>query len=241
MTLFRSWVFIFFIIILRYFIVAGAAFLVWYVIFRKRAAPKKIQPAFPRNEDYRREIIFSCITMFIFATVPFLLLNTGIRKYTLFYTGIYTHGAVWFWAAFPLMLILHDAYFYFMHRLMHHPRLFRHFHLLHHRSTNPSPWAAFAFHPLEAITEAGIVVLFVFIMPLCFYHLFFFFAVMMLYNVYGHLGWELYPKSFREGRTGRWLNTSLRHNRHHQFFRGNYGLYFLWWDRWCGTLREGEE
>lgn len=26
-------------------------------------------------------------------------------------------------------------------------------------------------------------------------------------------------------------------NTHHQFFNGNYGLYFLWWDRWMGTLR----
>jgi sterol desaturase/sphingolipid hydroxylase (fatty acid hydroxylase superfamily) len=61
---------------------------------------------------------------------------------------------------------------------------------------------------------------------------------MMVYNVYGHLGYELYPKGFASSRIGLWINTSVNHNQHHQYFNGNYGLYFLWWDRWMGTLRE---
>ena len=61
---------------------------------------------------------------------------------------------------------------------------------------------------------------------------------MMIYNVYGHLGWELYPKNFQRSLIGKWINTSINHNQHHQYFKGNYGLYFLWWDRWFGTLRE---
>ncbi|MEI7983754.1 MAG: sterol desaturase, partial [Bacteroidota bacterium] len=28
-----------------------------------------------------------------------------------------------------------------MHRLIHHPLLFKRVHLVHHQSTNPSPWA----------------------------------------------------------------------------------------------------
>jgi len=52
-----------------------------------------------------------------------------------------------------------------------------------------------------------------------------------------HLGYELYPTGFSKSRSGRWINTSVNHNFHHQFFKGNYGLYFLWWDRWMGTLR----
>ena len=233
----RSWFFIFSIIVLRYFLVAGLAFFIWYVVRKKKISFKKIQLRFPHSTDYKREILYSCITMFVFALVPYLILNTGIRKYTLFYTGIDTYGRIWFWSAFVVMLVLHDAYFYFTHRLIHHPKLFKTVHLLHHKSTNPSPWAAFAFHPLEALVEIGIVVLFVFCLPLSFYHLFFFFLVMMLYNVYGHLGWELYPKGFNKTKIGRWVNTSVNHNQHHQFFKGNYGLYFLWWDRWFKTIR----
>ncbi len=233
----RSWFDIFLIIAMRYFIIAGVAFLVWYIIRKKVIAHKKIQIRFPTLKDYQREILFSCVTILIFSCVPYILLNTSIRKYTLFYLDTNSYSKLWFWTAFLVMLFLHDAYFYFTHRLMHHPKLFKTFHLLHHKSTNPSPWAAFAFHPLEALVEVGIVVLFIFCLPICRYHLFFFFLVMMLYNVYGHLGWELYPKGFSKSIVGKWINTSINHNQHHQFFKGNYGLYFLWWDRWFKTIR----
>jgi Delta7-sterol 5-desaturase len=136
------------------------------------------------------------------------------------------------------MLVMHDAYFYWIHRLMHHPGIFKWFHLVHHKSINPSPWAAFAFHPLEAIVEVGIIVVFLFTIPVTRIHLFVFFLFLMAYNVYGHLGWELYPKNFQRSFIGKWINTSVNHNQHHQYFKGNYGLYFLWWDRWMGTLRK---
>lgn len=64
---------------------------------------------------------------------------------------------------------------------------------------------------------------------------------MMIYNVYGHLGFELYPRKFASGKIGRWINTSVNHNMHHQYFTGNYGLYFLFWDRWMGTLHPDYE
>lgn len=233
----KTWFDFFLIIALRYFIIAGLAFLVWYIIRKKVIGFKKIQLRFPELKDYQREILYSSITIIIFSFVPYYLLNTHLRQYTLFYINIEQYGWLWFWLAFPIMLLLHDAYFYFTHRLMHHPKLFKQVHLIHHKSTNPSPWAAFAFHPLEAIVEVGIVVLFIFCLPLCRYHLFFFFLFMMVYNVYGHLGWELYPKGFSKSKIGKWVNTSVNHNQHHQFFKGNYGLYFLWWDRWFNTIR----
>lgn len=226
---------------LRYFIIAGLAFLVFYVIYKNKWGYKKIQPKFPKHSDYYREIVYSVITIAIFSLVAFVMLGTSITKYTQFYYQFKTYPTWWFWLAFPIMLLVHDAYFYITHRLMHHPQLFKLFHLVHHKSTNPSPWAAFAFHPLEAVVEAGIVVVFLFIMPIMKWHLFFFFLFMMLYNVYGHLGWELYPKGFAKSKLGKWINTSINHNQHHQYFKGNYGLYFLWWDRWFKTIRPDYE
>ena len=61
---------------------------------------------------------------------------------------------------------------------------------------------------------------------------------MIVYNVYGHLGYELYPKGFAKNALGKWINTSVSHNQHHQYFKGNYGLYFTFWDRMMGTLRD---
>lgn len=43
---------------------------------------------------------------------------------------------------------------------------------------------------------------------------------------------------FSQSKVGKWINTSVNHNQHHEYFTGNYGLYFLWWDRWMGTLRQ---
>jgi lathosterol oxidase len=55
------------------------------------------------------------------------------------------------------IVIAHDAYFYWAHRIMHHPKLFKHFHRAHHRSITPTPWAAYSF----AIPEAAAMFLFV--------------------------------------------------------------------------------
>lgn len=227
---------------LRYFIFAGMAFLLTYVVWRTKLRGRKIQSRFPKNKDYRREIGYSILTIAIFAAVPVLLIfNDGIRPFTKYYTDIEQYGKLYFFSAFLIMLLLHDTYFYWMHRLMHHPALFRYFHLVHHQSTNPSPWAAYAFHPLEAIVEVGVVPLFLFLMPIHKLHLALFFLFMIIYNVYGHLGYELYPKGFSRSRIGRWINTSVNHNQHHQYFKGNYGLYFLFWDRLMGTIRPDYE
>jgi lathosterol oxidase len=70
------------------------------------------------------------------------------------------------------------------------------------------------------------------------YHLIFFFLFMIIYNVYGHLGYELYPKNFNKTVLCKYINTSVAHNQHHKYFKGNYGLYFTIWDHLMGTLRE---
>src|ERR1700761_1191257 len=223
----------------KYYVIAGIAFLVFYVLLRRRVAWKKIQTRYPSAADYRRELLFSTVSIVIFSLPPLILVqNDALRPHTTFYGPIAKYGWVYFFAAFPLLFLMHDTYFYWMHRLIHHPRLFRLFHLVHHRSTNPSPWSAYAFHPLEAFAESLIFVIFLFTIPISVWHLFVFFVLSLMYNVYGHLGFELYPAGFHRHPLGRWMNTSVSHNQHHRYFKGNYGLYFLFWDRVMGTLRE---
>jgi lathosterol oxidase len=222
----------------KYYVIAGIAFVVFYVLLRKRITWRKIQPKFPRNKDYRRELIFSTVSILIFSLPPILLLDVDqLRAHTTFYRKIPEHGWIYFFALFPLLFLMHDAYFYWMHRLIHHPKLFRLFHLVHHRSVNPSPWAAYAFHPFEAFLESFIFVIFLFTFPISGWHLLVFFVISLMYNVYGHLGFELYPAAFNKHWLGRWVNTSVSHNQHHHYFNGNYGLYFLFWDRMMGTMR----
>ncbi|MBL0154726.1 MAG: sterol desaturase family protein [Chitinophagaceae bacterium] len=222
----------------RYMILATLAFVIAYWLLRNTIRGRKIQLKFPKTIDYLREIGFSALTIFVMAFIPFLILgNPSIAKHTKFYMDIHEYGMTWFVLAFPVMAFIHDTYFYWMHRLIHHPAIFKWVHLVHHKSTNPSPFAAYAFHPLEAILEAGIFVVFVLTIPVNKFHLIFFFLFQIVYNVYGHCGWELYPKGFNKHWLGKWINTSVNHNQHHQYFKGNYGLYFLFWDRMMGTIR----
>lgn len=222
----------------RYFELAAIGFLVFYIIWKNRFSYKKIQNKRPLQKDYLREIGYSIITMLIFALVPCVLLkNHSISIHTTLYRNINEHGWLYFFAAFPIMFVMHDTYFYFTHRLMHHKNIFKYFHLVHHHSTNPSPWAAYSFHPLEAVVEVGIFAIFLFTIPIHPLHLALFFLFSIAYNVYGHLGWELYPKNFNKHWFGKWVNTSISHNQHHQYFKGNYGLYTLFWDRMFGTIR----
>jgi Delta7-sterol 5-desaturase len=222
----------------NYFLTAGSAFIIFYIILRKRIEFKKIQSKFPQNKDYRREIFYSIISIIIFSFPPmFMLFNDNIRPHTQYYSVISEHSKLYFFSAFVLMIFIHDAYFYWLHRLMHNKFLFKFVHLIHHKSTNPSPWAAYAFHPIEAVLESGIFVLLLFIMPLQDWHLIVFFICSLIYNVYGHLGFELYPKGFSKNWFGKWINTSVNHNMHHHYFEGNFGLYFTFWDRLMGTIR----
>ncbi len=222
----------------NYFLIAGITFIVFYVLLKKKIELKKIQRKFPQNKDYRREIAFSLVSIVIFSFPPvFILFNDNIRPLTQYYTTIDQHSLVYFFSAFVIMIFIHDTYFYWLHRIMHHKLIFKFVHLVHHKSTNPSPWAAYAFHPIEAILESGIFVLLLFIMPLQDWHLIVFFICSLMYNVYGHLGFELYPAGFSKNWFGKWINTSVSHNMHHQYFEGNYGLYFNIWDRLMGTIR----
>jgi len=221
----------------RYFLIALIAFIIFYVLFRNKLFHQKIQQKFPKTIDYLREGGYSLSTMIIFSLIVVLLNSPAIGPHTTRYKEIGEFGWLYYFSAFPIMFFMHDAYFYFAHRIMHHPTLFKHVHLIHHHSTNPSPWAAYAFHPLEAIVEQGIVVIFYFTIPIHITHLAIFFLFSIIYNVYGHLGYEIYPRGFNKTMVGKWVNTSTNHNQHHQYFKGNYGLYTLIWDRVFGTIR----
>ncbi len=221
--------------LLRYLFFAGIAFYIFYKIYDKAWRKYKIQLKLPATSDYYREIGYSLLTATIFAIVGILIFRTPLRNYTQLYRNIGDWGW-WYWAlSIILMLIIHDTYFYWTHRAMHHPRLFKTFHRIHHKSTNPSPWAAFAFHPLESIVEVGVIIPIVILIPIHWTALVVWLNLMMLYNVYGHLGYELYPKNFGKHPIGKWMNTSVNHNMHHKYFKGNYGLYFRFWDEWMGT------
>jgi len=229
------WV-LFAIILLRYVILASLAFLIYYVFRKRQWLFKKIQQRFPSSKDYAREILYSIATSVIFTGIGLFVFASPFERLTQAYYKIADRGLAYFIVSIFLMILVHDTYFYWTHRWMHRRGVFRLFHQVHHRSTNPSPWAAFSFHPLEAVVEGGVIIVIAVLFPVHPLAVGIFLLFMMAYNVYGHLGYELYPKGFSRTIIGRWINTSINHNLHHQHINGNYGLYFLWWDHWMGTI-----
>ena len=120
---------------------------------------------------------------------------------------------------------------------MHRPALFRVAHAVHHASRPPTAWAAMSFHPWEAITGAVVIPALVLTIPIHVAALGVVLAVMTVMGVTNHMGWEMFPRALVAGRAGNWLITASHHQRHHQQYGCNYGLYFRFWDRLCGTDR----
>lgn len=223
-------------IFIRYFLSALLAFLIFYVWFKNQQAIPKIQKKFPKRKDYVRDLTYSLITIAIFGVIA-LISFVVLKPYNLLYDSFDQRSLGYWIATIPVIFLIHDFYFYWIHRLMHLPLLFQSVHRIHHLSTNPSPWTAYAFHPYEAILEGLIILILSFTVPTHRVIIVGFMIFQIIYNVYGHLGFELFPPNFNKTIIGKWINTSVAHNQHHMRYTGNYGLYTLIWDRLFGTLR----
>ncbi len=159
------------------------------------------------------------------------------RGWTRIYTDWNSYPLWWLPVSLLLALFAHDSWFYWTHRWMHAPRPFRIAHAVHHASRPPTAWAAMSFHPLEAVTGAVVIPALVFVIPIHVAMLGLVLAIMTLMGVTNHMGWEMFPRSLVHSRLGGWLITASHHQRHHEDYRCNYGLYFRFWDRLCGTDR----
>jgi len=157
------------------------------------------------------------------------------RGWTRLYTDPHRWPLWWMPLSVLAFLLAHDAYFYWTHRLMHRPRPFRTMHAVHHASRPPTAWAAMSFHPWEALSGAVVIPLLVFLVPIHVAMLGLVLTIMTVMGVTNHMGWELFPRWVVHGPLGRWLITASHHQRHHEKFLTNYGLYFRIWDRLCGT------
>jgi sterol desaturase/sphingolipid hydroxylase (fatty acid hydroxylase superfamily) len=225
----------------RYVVVAGAAFLLFWVVGRERFRPRLIQGSHPPRRKLKHDFAWSMSTVAIFSLFGLGLHFGGHAGIFRRYESIAEYGWVWFLASIPLLIVLQDTYFYWTHRAMHTRLLYRWVHRVHHASTNPSPWTAYAFSPLEAIVHAGFVPLVWAILPLHQLAVFAFLAYMIVINVLGHLSIELLPQGFVSGRLTGLHTTTTHHNQHHRHFTSNFGLYSTFWDRTMGTLHPDYE
>ena len=198
---------------------------------------RRLHPGLYAGQDaqIRREIGWSLASAAIYG-VPAGIVAWGWqeRGWTLIYTDVTAYPLWYLPASLLFYLVAHDTWFYWTHRLLHRPAWFRAAHAVHHASRPPTAWAAMSFHPLEAVAGAVVIPALVFAVPIHAAMLGLVLAVMTVMGVTNHMGWELFPKAF--ARSG-WLITASHHQRHHDDYGCNYGLYFRLWDRLCGTDR----
>jgi sterol desaturase/sphingolipid hydroxylase (fatty acid hydroxylase superfamily) len=224
------------IIWIRYFVIAGMFHWAIWMRPEERVQGTRLASVRPTRKTVLREARTSGLVSFIYALPAAALIEAWKHGGTAIYTE-WSGPVDWLWAPVSLLiyLVLHDAYFYWTHRAMHHPRLYAATHRTHHTSKQPTPWAAFCFHPWEAIISAWFIPALAFIIPI---HMGTFLAllVVMTFNsVANHAGWEIWPRSWLDGPVGRHLITARHHNLHHTRFSRNYGLYFRFWDRLMNT------
>jgi len=226
---------------LRYVIGAGGVFLIINGALTPLLRGRVIRDRDIGVRQIRRELLTSFRTVLIFAAAGFLIWlgdGLGLLKY---YQDPAALGWGWFVVSVVLMIVLHDAWFYWTHRLIHHPRLFPLFHRTHHRSNNPTPFTAYAFDSGEAAINALYVLVVGAIFPISFLAMFIFTAHMMLRNAIGHCGYEIFPRDQWGLPLFDWSTTVTHHDMHHERANGNYGLYFTFWDRLMGTEHDDYE
>lgn len=232
---FLRWLIAFGLLSFRYILLAGGAYLLFYVYKRQDWFYMKIQQKFPSKKSITSEIFHSFLTFAVFGWMVVLINVLRTHNLTQVY-GDLSSRSLWYYAFTSVFVIFfHDAYFYWAHRLMHHPKIYKYVHRVHHLSTDPTPLAAFSFHPLEAILEIGFVPLLLIMMPIHYSSFLILSIWMILFNVVGHLGYEIMPKNFVRHSIFKFSNTPTHHNMHHRYVRCNYGLYFNLWDRLMGT------
>jgi lathosterol oxidase len=228
-------------LVIRYALLAGLGWVLCYVLFKRRWLHRKVISRFPRWPEIRRELAYSLLSMVIFGLVGAGTVMASRHGWTHLYWQIGQHGWGWFWLSIVCVIFLHDAYFYWTHRMMHHRRLYKLFHRVHHLSTNPSPWASYAFSPLEAVVQASIFPLAAAVLPIHPLAFLIFMFWQITFNILGHTGYEFHPAGLMKSRL-RWvLNTPTYHVLHHEKFQGNYGLYFNLWDWLMGTNHPDSE
>jgi len=217
----------------RYVVTAGVMALSVAGVMSTGWAVRRIQERRAKGRDYVREITSSLRTALMFSLVGFSIFAG--REYGLFAEP---PASTWTMTVVTLaaMVVVHDAYFYWTHRAMHHPALFKAFHRFHHQSVTPTPFTSYAFSVPETLVQAAFMPLWMIAVPTQNTTALIFMTIMIIRNVWGHAGVELHPRGMADHPVFGILSSTVHHDLHHAGgFNTNYGFYFTYWDRLMGT------
>ena len=110
---------------LRYFLIGGGAFAVLNIWAREYFQKYQIQDRqskyqAPSRKQIISEIKNSLVTLFIFSAFFSIVLTTPIGSWVKLYSDFKLYPLWWNLLSLPLLVVVHDTYFYWMHRTLHH-------------------------------------------------------------------------------------------------------------------------
>jgi len=126
-------------------------------------------------------------------------------------------------------LLFTDSLIYWIHRWLHHPVLYAPIHKLHHKWIISTPFASHAFHPADGFLQSTPYHIYVFLFPMNKFVYLSLFIFVNFWTISIHDGAGVY--------NGVIINGADHHTIHHKQFNYNFGQYFTFWDRICGTHR----
>ncbi|MGD1899914.1 MAG: sterol desaturase family protein [Phormidesmis sp.] len=226
---------------LGYLLISGSLYAFFFLRRSAKSQPiatKKLRenPSLKKIWDAtRHDVILSLWSSAIFGIAASIMTTAYELGYTRLYLdpAQYSPGYIAF--SFVLVLLTQDTYFYFTHRLAHHPKCYRWLHKGHHHSNNPTPLTAFSFDPGEAFLQAFYLMVAVCLIPM---HLSVLCAVVFVMTL-GALIHHFSLRMFDNSPLGRWLGSwmigPMHHWFHHRRYNAHYALYFTFWDKLLGT------
>jgi ring-1,2-phenylacetyl-CoA epoxidase subunit PaaE len=215
--------------------IMSTAFLIFWYAFGKKLANRKIQLSRRAGWPQIKEEIGATFLSFIGSTLfMVLLLSLKDKGITHFFNEPAKYGLCYEVMLVVLMLLISDTWFYWSHRIMHHPKLYKYVHALHHKSLDVNPYTSTSFHVIESVWLTVWVLPLSLVMPISMTALGVMQVLGTFNNLKSHLGYELFP-NFLSKAPFNFLVTATNHSLHHTQYNGNYGLFFRFWDVVCGT------
>lgn len=165
---------------------------------------------------------YEVVTLWLYAndTIPYVSWETN---------------PVWFVALLLLIPAIREMHFYWIHRLIHWPPLYRTVHQLHHRNVNIGPWSGISMHPVEHLLYFSGALLH-WVIPSHPVHALFHLQHAGLSPAQGHVGFDrVVVKGIGGVRIGNYF-----HYLHHKHFECNYsGDGLPVFDKLFGTFHDG--
>ena len=147
---------------------------------------------------------------------------------------LFSENPVWFVLVFLLTPVWISFHFYWIHRLIHWPPLYKSVHALHHRNTNVGPWSGLSMHPVEHLLFFSSILVH-FVVAASPVHILFHMQHQALTAATSHTGFEgLIVKDKNRLALG-----TFHHQMHHRYFECNYGGLEIPWDKWMGSFHDG--